>query len=125
MLRVSELLRREIGQDIQREFEGPGARGAGADLAEDHLAVVTAIPFHVREARTEAHRLQHRVPHLAAGAKLGSTLIVSGQRQPVGPGKELVVSAFTLDDVAGYGRIDPEQAIKEAETFTLRIERRR
>ena len=51
----------------------PGARGAGADLAEHHLTVRRPVPLHVREAAGEAHRRDHRLAHPAAA---GEVLVV-------------------------------------------------
>ena len=60
--------------DVVREIhdiDGASARGARADLAEHHLAVVAPVPLHVREPVAESECPQHVAAHGATARELG------------------------------------------------------
>src|SRR4051812_19133221 len=55
---------------IVHQVDHPGARRAGADLTEHDLAVMLAVPLHVREPRAEAKRCEHCPSHLTAALQM-------------------------------------------------------
>ncbi len=60
---------------VVHHVDGAGARGTGADLAEDHLAVVLAVPLHVGESGPETQRAEHIAPHrLPAGQPVDQSM---------------------------------------------------
>src|SRR3954449_1869100 len=55
---------------VVHQVDDACAGRAGADLTEDDLAVMLAVPLHVREPGPKTERRQHRPPHLAAALQM-------------------------------------------------------